>query len=79
MEEGCQSVEIAALEKNDDNSDFFLKVDLNFGYNGCSPNYGEVYGKKVPEGMKESDMVLSESESEKEKEKEAIEVGERAM
>ena len=71
MEEGCQSVEIAALEEKDDNGDFFLKVDLNIGYNGCFPNYGEVYGKKVPEGMKESDMVLSE--------KEGIEVGERAM
>ena len=83
IEEGCQRVEIAVLEEKDDNGDFSLKVDLNFGYNGCFPNYGKVYGKKVPEGMKEPDVVLSESKLEKEKEKEkerfGIEVGERGM
>ena len=44
METGWQRVEIAALEEKDDNGDLFLKVDLNFGYNGCFPIYGRCMG-----------------------------------
>ena len=33
------------------------------------PDLWEVYGRKVPDGMKEPDMVLSESAKEKEKER----------
>ena len=49
-------------EVKDERGNAFLVVDFNFGYSGCAPTYGTIYGKKALTGENWEGLRLSEEE-----------------